>query len=108
MTIKSILILSSDNDVETGNDVIDDLLPMEKDRTKTSLCYVMWNLFTADSLLFPNDSSIASLEANQNRKNNSHQKLKTTQVIDGLVFLNLSDKISTKEKNVKYFNQKNV
>ena len=31
MTIKSILILSSDNDVETGNDVIDDLLPMEKD-----------------------------------------------------------------------------
>ena len=31
------------------------------------LCYVMWNLFTVGSLQFPNDSAIASLEANQNR-----------------------------------------
>ena len=29
--------------------------------------YVMWNLFTVGSLQFPNDSTIASLEANQNR-----------------------------------------
>ena len=28
------------------------------------LCYVMWNLFTVSSLQFPNDSTIASLEAN--------------------------------------------
>ena len=27
----------------------------------------MWNLFTVGSLQFPNDSTIASLEANQNR-----------------------------------------
>ena len=31
------------------------------------LCYVMWNLFTVGSLQFPNDSTIASLEGNQNR-----------------------------------------
>ena len=31
------------------------------------LCYVMWNLFTVGSLQFFNDSTIASLEANQNR-----------------------------------------
>ena len=30
------------------------------------LC-VMWNLFTVGSLQFPDDSTIASLEANQNR-----------------------------------------
>ena len=29
--------------------------------------YVMLNLFTVGSLQFPNDSTIASLEANQNR-----------------------------------------
>ena len=28
----------------------------------------MWNLFTVGSLKFPNDSTIASLEANQNRR----------------------------------------
>ena len=28
----------------------------------------MWNLFTVGSLQFPNDSTIASLEANQSRK----------------------------------------
>ena len=28
------------------------------------LRYVMWNLFTVGSLQFPNDSTIASLEAN--------------------------------------------
>ena len=31
------------------------------------LCYVMWNLFTVGSLQFSNDSTIASLETNQNR-----------------------------------------
>ena len=31
------------------------------------LCYVTWNLFTVGSLQFPNDSTIALLEANQNR-----------------------------------------
>ena len=31
------------------------------------LCYIMWNLFTVCSLQYPNDSTIASLEANQNR-----------------------------------------
>ena len=31
------------------------------------LCYVMWNLFTVGSLQFSNGSTIASLEANQNR-----------------------------------------
>ena len=31
------------------------------------LCYVMWNSFTVGSLQFPNDSTIASLEANRNR-----------------------------------------
>ena len=31
------------------------------------LCYVTWNLFTVGSLQFCNDSTIASLEANQNR-----------------------------------------
>ena len=32
------------------------------------LCfYVMWNLFTVGSLQFCSDSTIASLEANQNR-----------------------------------------
>ena len=30
------------------------------------LCYVMWNLFTVGSMEFSNDSTIASLEANQN------------------------------------------
>ena len=30
------------------------------------LCYVMWNLSTFGSLQFPNDSTIASLEAKQN------------------------------------------
>ena len=30
------------------------------------LCYVEWNLFTVGSLQFPNDSTIASLEANHN------------------------------------------
>ena len=30
-------------------------------------CYVMWNLFTVGSLQFPNDSTVASLEANQNQ-----------------------------------------
>ena len=35
---------------------------------KVMLCYVcVMNLFTAGSLQFPNDSTIASLEANQNR-----------------------------------------
>ena len=28
------------------------------------LCFVMWNLFTVGSLQFPNDSAIASVEAN--------------------------------------------
>ena len=28
-------------------------------------CYVMWDLFTVGSLQFPNDSAIASLDANQ-------------------------------------------
>ena len=36
-----------------------------------TLCYVMWNLcyveFTVGSIQFSNDSTIASLEANQNR-----------------------------------------
>ena len=32
------------------------------------LC-VMWNLFTVGSLQFPNDNTIDSLEANQNRPN---------------------------------------
>ena len=50
MTIKSILILSSDNDVETGNDVIDDLLPMEKDRTKRR--YVMLCGFYLPSIVY--------------------------------------------------------
>ena len=31
------------------------------------LCYVMWNLCNVDSLQFCNDSTITSLEANQNR-----------------------------------------
>ena len=31
------------------------------------LCYVMWNLFTVGSLQFPNDNTVASLEANQNQ-----------------------------------------
>ena len=31
------------------------------------LCYVMWNLFTVGSLQYPNDGTITSLEANQNR-----------------------------------------
>ena len=31
------------------------------------LCYVMWNLFTVGSLQFPNDNTVASLKANQNR-----------------------------------------
>ena len=31
------------------------------------LC-VMWTLFTVGSLQFPNDSTIASLEVNQNRR----------------------------------------
>ena len=31
------------------------------------LCYTAWNLFTVGSLQFPNDSTIASLEANQDR-----------------------------------------
>ena len=31
------------------------------------LRYVMWNLFTVGSLQLCNDSTIASLEANQNR-----------------------------------------
>ena len=31
------------------------------------LCKVMWNLFTAGSLQFCNDSTTASLEANKNR-----------------------------------------
>ena len=31
------------------------------------LCYVMWNLFTVGSLQFCNESTIASLDANQNR-----------------------------------------
>ena len=31
------------------------------------LCRVMWNLFTVGSIQFSNDSTIASLEANQNR-----------------------------------------
>ena len=31
------------------------------------LCCVMWDLFTVGSLQFFNDSTIASLEANQNR-----------------------------------------
>ena len=31
------------------------------------LCYVMCNLFTVGRLQFPNDSTIASLEANKNR-----------------------------------------
>ena len=37
------------------------------------ICYVMscvmWDLFTVGSLQFLNDSTIASLEANQNRPN---------------------------------------
>ena len=32
-----------------------------------SFFYVMWNLFTVSSLQFCSDSTIASLEANQNR-----------------------------------------
>ena len=35
---------------------------------KLMLCYVMWNLLTVASLQFPNDSAIASLEVNQNRR----------------------------------------
>ena len=31
------------------------------------VCYVMWNLFTVGSLQFCDDSTIASLEANQNQ-----------------------------------------
>ena len=31
------------------------------------LCYVMWNLFTVGTLQFCSGSTIASLEANQNR-----------------------------------------
>ena len=32
-------------------------------------CYVMWNLFTVGGLQFCSDSTLASLEANQNLKN---------------------------------------
>ena len=39
------------------------------------LCRVMWNLLTVDSLQFPNDSTIASLEANQNRLYVQERKL---------------------------------
>ena len=39
------------------------------------LCHVMWNLFTVGSLQFPNDSTIASLEANQNRLYVQERKL---------------------------------
>ena len=39
------------------------------------LCYVMWNLFTVGSLQFCNDSTIASLEANQNRVSLSEEIL---------------------------------
>ena len=35
ITIENLLILSSDTDVETGNDFINDLLLMEKDGKKT-------------------------------------------------------------------------
>ena len=35
------------------------------------MCYVMWNVFTVGSLQFCNDSTIASLEANQNRLSTS-------------------------------------
>ena len=43
---------------------------MEKEGTKIKklLGYVMWNLITVGSLQLPNDSTIASLEANKNRK----------------------------------------
>ena len=34
---------------------------------ESRLSYVMWNLFTVGSLQFCMDSTIASLEANQNR-----------------------------------------
>ena len=34
----------------------------------------MWNLFTVGSLQFPNDSTIASLEANQSWPNIEHCK----------------------------------
>ena len=43
----------------------------------------MWNLFIVGSLQFPNDSTIASLEANQNRP-------KIDQNLDDLCTLNLS------------------
>ena len=33
--------------------------------TKSWICYVVWNLFTGGSLQFCNNSTIASLEANQ-------------------------------------------
>ena len=33
---------------------------------RLKICYVMWNSFTVGSLQFPNDSTIASLEANTN------------------------------------------
>ena len=35
--------------------------------TVSMLCHVMRNLFIVDSLQFPNDSTIASLKANQDR-----------------------------------------
>ena len=34
---------------------------------KNLLCYVMWNLFTVANIKFSNDSTIASLEANQKK-----------------------------------------
>lgn len=60
ITIENLLILSSDTDVETGNDFINDLLLMEKDGKKTKKA----------------------------RKINSDQRQKTTQVVGGLVSFN--------------------
>ena len=60
ITIENLLILSSDTDVETGNDFINDLLLMEKDGKKTKKA----------------------------RKINSDQRQKITQVVGGLVSFN--------------------
>ena len=42
------------------------------------LCYVLWNLFTVGSIQFSNYSTIASLEANQNRLKDAITKSKMT------------------------------
>ena len=54
--------------VHTSLDKFDLPIPFRLEYFQHSVrLYVTWNLFTVGSLQFPNDSTIASLEANQNR-----------------------------------------